>query len=218
MLRNVRVLLDDAGRQRYFHAVAAVPGETDGSSIAASVSTSQAIGLSDFEDDHFNDCEALILDPDVGLVGEGQVRLVEDFTSGVLYFTNNPFPGRIREGAEFELFERGSFSGVALKRHIIDGINFLAQVLPKDLLFDYIITEAVSGTSGVADPPSSCLDVHLIKIDGKPAIPIPPERRYRLTSGVDVYLSQSTTNRYLYYLEGQDGSNSQLRYAPPATL
>jgi hypothetical protein len=204
--RRVRRYLNEERQFRYKKTTTTSAGAAAGTTIVSTNLTQL--------DDWWNGCLATILDGNA----EGAERLVEDFTNstGTLTFTNNAFPIQIASGTTIELTEKGSWSGRTIEQALLDSINFIAALLPKEVLEDYVVTETVGSVNGVADPPTNALDIHHVTINGKPAVPISSKRYRRLISGQDSYLSSTSNTRFLYFFEAKDGSNGQLRFAPAA--
>lgn len=203
----MRRLLNEHKKLRYRKETTTSAGTSTGTTVVCS-------DLDEF-DDHWNGTICRITSSGFA---EGAERIVEDFTSssGTLTFTNNVFPIQIGSGVDFELFEKGSWSGSDIEQALLDSINFVAALLPKEVLEDYVVTETVGSVNGVADPPTNALDIHHITINGKPAVPISSKRYRRLISGQDSYLSTTGNTRFLYFFEGKDSDDGQLRFAPAA--
>ncbi len=204
--RRVRRYLNEVKKLRYAKVTTTSAGTSTGTTVI-STSLTQL-------DDYFNGATCRILTGNA----EGAERIVEDFTnsSGTLTFTNNVFPIQIASGVSIELFEEGSWSGSTIEQALLDSINFIAALLPKEVLEDYIVTETVGSVNGVADPPTNALDIHHVTINGKPASPVSPKRYRRLISGQDSFLSPTSNTRFLYFFEGKDSNNGQLCFAPAA--
>lgn len=200
--RRVRDLLDESKKLRYYKTTATSNGASDGSTI---ISTN----LSELNDS-WNGCEVTILDG----VCEGQVRTVEDFTSstGTLTFTNNVFPKQVVSGVSFEITERGTWTGRAIKQWLLDAINFLAGVLPKKVLGEYILVTSVTPSSnGFANFPANALDILGIDINDKPAVEIPFEERSRFDD--DAYIDPVSDDSFVYCVEG-GSSAGQIHFKP----
>lgn len=204
--RRVRQALNEAKKLRYKRTTSTSIGAAAGTSI---ISTN----LGELAD-HWNGAICVVLDGDA----EGAERVVEDFTAGtgVLTFTNNPFPIQIAAGTTFELHEKGTWSGRDLKQWLIDSINLLAGILPKALLRSYLrsatLTTASDGTVSLADLPM--IDIHYITINSKPGVELPPERISRTLSGNDTFLASSNTGRYFYSFRGRSTSIAELIISP----
>lgn len=142
---------------------------------------------------------------------------MEDFTasSDTLTFTNDPWPATIVSGTEFEIAEAGVFKHYALKQYLIQAINFMAGILPKTVLRNYVRMASFSSTTGVIAITTNMIDLHFVTINNKVAVQIPPERAYRLQSGKDAFLQANDgTSRYLYYFRGNSTTASELVHAP----
>lgn len=204
--RRVRRYLNEIRNLRYKKTTATSVGASTGATIISTNLTQL--------DDYYNGCIVRILDGNA----EGAERLVEDFTNstGTLTFTNNVFPIQIASGTGFEIGEVGSWSSSTIEQALLDSINFIAALLPKEVLEDYIVTETVGSVNGVADPPTGALDIHHITINGKPAVPVSSKRYRRLISGQDSFLSSTSNTRFLYFFRGKDSSNGELVFAPAA--
>lgn len=206
--RRVRRFLNEEKSFRYKKTTTTSAGASTGATVISTNLTQV--------DDSWNGCIVRILSGNA----EGQERTVEDFanSTGTLTFTNNVFPVQIDSGVSIEIFEVGSWSGSSIEQALLDSINYVAALVPKEALEDYIVTETVGAVSGVADPPTSALDIHHITINGKPAVPISSKRYRRIISGQDSYLNPVGTTRYLYFFSGKDSTNGQLRFAPSGSF
>lgn len=204
MQREVRGFLNENLKSRYLRFTATSDGAADGSTI---ISTS-LYG----QNDAWNGVEVEVLSGTL----EGQSRIAEDFTNSTdtLDFSNNKFPSQVATGISCELYESKIWSGKQIRNRLIQAINTLAGLIPKAMLKDYIVKESVGSIGGLADPPASCIDLHAVYINDKPAIPVPVERMERLISGRDAFAAPTTTTRYFYLFEGKDSTNGQLRHFP----
>lgn len=199
LMRRMRGYLNQHKKLRYKKVATTSPGEAAGTTVIAS-------GLTEL-DDFWNGAQCIILSGNA----EGQRRLVEDFADGMLTFTNNAFPFQIEASVDIELVEDGSWSGADFKQWLIDAINYLAANLSKSTLREYLVRETIAGVDGLVELPENVLDIHLVEIDGKPAVQIPVERKSRFTS--DVYLDPIGDDSFIYVLEG-GASAGVLNYRP----
>lgn len=204
MTREVRGHLNENLKSRYLRFTTTSDGAADGSTV---ISTS-LYG----QDNSWNGCEVEVLSGTL----EGQSRIAEDFTNSTdtLDFSNNKFPAQVATGILCELYESKIWSGKQIRDRLVQAINTLAGIIPKAMLKDYIVKETVGSVGGVADPPASCMDLHTVYINDKPAVPVPVERMERLISGRDAFISPTTTDKYFYLFEGKDATNGQLRHFP----
>lgn len=204
--RRVRRLLNEHKKFRYAKVSTTSAGSATGTTVVSTTLTQL--------DDHWNGAVCKILSGNA----EGAERVIEDFanSTGTLTFTNNVFPIQIASGVSIELFEKGTWSGADVEQALLDSINFIAALLPKEVLEDYIVTETVGSVNGVADPPTSALDIHHVTINGKPAVPVSSKRFRRLISGQDSYLSTTGNTRFLYFFRGKNTTSGELVYAPSA--
>jgi hypothetical protein len=204
MIRQLRSNLQEQVKLRYISATTTSDGATDGTSIV-STNLQELV-------DSWNGAEALLTSGSYS----GQSRKVEDFTAttDTLSFTNDPWPTMVASGVTFELAEAGVFSHYQLKQYLIQAINFMAGLLPKTVLRNYIRKAPYTSSSGAVAIDINAVDIHMILINGKPGIQIPPERNYRMLSGKDAFLEPTTSDRYLYYFRGASASASELVHAP----
>lgn len=204
MQREVRGFLNENLKSRYLRFTTTSAGAANGSTIISTDLFGQ--------DDWLNGVEVEVLSGTL----EGMSRIAEDFTNSTdtLDFSNNKFPAQVASGISCELYESKIWSGKQIRGRLIQAINTLAGLIPKAMLGDYIVKETVGSVAGIADPPSSKVDLHSIQINDKPAIPVPVERMERLISGRDAFAAPTTTTRYFYVFEGKDLTNGQLRHFP----
>jgi hypothetical protein len=201
LLRKTRHYISERKKLRYLRTTTTSAGSATGTTVISTNINEIA--------NFWRNAECAVLDSDLD-----PIRIVETSSAaGQLDFSgDNAFPYQIGSGVTIELGEVGSFSNQSLKVFLIDSINFLAGVLPKAVLRDYIIMETVSSSGGVADPPTNMIDIHFIVINDLPTSEIPPEERSQMSR--DAYLESVTPDRFLYYWRGKDADDGELVYAP----